>query len=259
MTIEPCPITSVLSCRHSSLAAVSTPLLLGGAGVTPVMPHRITRVPAHHALLWGVGHSGHATHLASHAPSPRSAATALPAPYPSPCSLPILRAQHPRCPAAVPLLPNLARVPPNLGGVEHAGLLSPTWPQAFSPSPHSPPYLPSLPRLPHPLSPLSPFSPLSPLSPFSPLSPLPPIFPRSPISHLSPPSPRAQGAGELVGADELVVGLPVSWDRSEGPQAATCRQFAQSLAKPAAVEGVRVFLHDEYSTSQDALDLMIQS
>ncbi|CAI5480953.1 unnamed protein product [Closterium sp. Yama58-4] len=61
------------------------------------------------------------------------------------------------------------------------------------------------------------------------------------------------------GADELVVGLPVSWDRSEGPQAATCRQFAQSLAKPAAVQGVRVFLHDEYSTSQDALDLMIQS
>ncbi|CAI5534610.1 unnamed protein product [Closterium sp. Naga37s-1] len=61
------------------------------------------------------------------------------------------------------------------------------------------------------------------------------------------------------GADELVVGLPVSWDRSEGPQAATCRQFAQSLAKPAAVQGVRIFLHDEYSTSQDALDLMIQS
>ncbi|CAI7766128.1 unnamed protein product [Closterium sp. NIES-53] len=61
------------------------------------------------------------------------------------------------------------------------------------------------------------------------------------------------------GADELVVGLPVSWDQSEGPQAATCRQFAQSLAKPAAVQGVRVFLHDEYSTSQDALDLMIQS
>ncbi|GJP54772.1 hypothetical protein CLOM_g13817 [Closterium sp. NIES-68] len=29
--------------------------------------------------------------------------------------------------------------------------------------------------------------------------------------------------------------------------------------KPAAIQGVRVFLHDEYSTSQDALDLMIQS
>lgn len=39
---------------------------------------------------------------------------------------------------------------------------------------------------------------------------------------------------ETEGADEIIVGLPVSIDQTEGKQAVRSTEFARSLAKPAA-------------------------
>ncbi|KAG0570281.1 hypothetical protein M758_6G144900 [Ceratodon purpureus] len=58
-------------------------------------------------------------------------------------------------------------------------------------------------------------------------------------------------------ADEFVVGLPKSWDGKDSEQANKCRSFAGRLSNLAARRGWRVYLHDEYGTSQDALDYMI--
>ncbi|XP_024524615.1 uncharacterized protein LOC112344340 [Selaginella moellendorffii] len=58
-------------------------------------------------------------------------------------------------------------------------------------------------------------------------------------------------------ADEFIVGLPRSWDAQETEQSNKTRTFAGRLAQYSAEEGVRVFLHDEYMTSEDALEFMI--
>lgn len=58
-------------------------------------------------------------------------------------------------------------------------------------------------------------------------------------------------------ADEFVVGLPKGWDGKDTEQAHKCRSFAGRLSYIAARRGWRVYLHDEYGTSQDALGYMI--
>lgn len=58
-------------------------------------------------------------------------------------------------------------------------------------------------------------------------------------------------------ADEFVVGLPKAWDGKDTEQANKCRSFAGRLSYLAARRGWRVYLQDEYGTSQDALGYMI--
>lgn len=58
-------------------------------------------------------------------------------------------------------------------------------------------------------------------------------------------------------ADEFVVGLPKSFDGKDSEQANKSRSFAGRLSYLAAQRGWRVYLQDEYGTSQDALDYMI--
>lgn len=57
--------------------------------------------------------------------------------------------------------------------------------------------------------------------------------------------------------DEFVVGLPKAWDGKDTEQANKCRSFAGRLSYLAARRGWRVYLQDEYGTSEDALDYMI--
>lgn len=68
-----------------------------------------------------------------------------------------------------------------------------------------------------------------------------------------PPGPRLVDAvGEAIrehGPDELVVGLPLNMDGSEGPAAEGAKAFAQDLA---AASGLPVRLHDERLSSAAA-------
>lgn len=57
-------------------------------------------------------------------------------------------------------------------------------------------------------------------------------------------------------ADEVVVGLPVSLDGSEGPAAAAARRFA---ARVAAAVDVPVVLHDERFSSTTAERTMLEA
>ncbi|XP_024388997.1 uncharacterized protein [Physcomitrium patens] len=61
----------------------------------------------------------------------------------------------------------------------------------------------------------------------------------------------------LTRADEFVVGLPKAWDGKDSDQANKCRSFAGRLANIVGRREWRVYLQDEYGTSQDALDYMI--
>lgn len=60
-------------------------------------------------------------------------------------------------------------------------------------------------------------------------------------------------------ADEFVVGLPKYWDGKDSEQAHKVRSFAGRLANLAAPCGWRVYLQDEYGSSQDALNYMIET
>lgn len=68
---------------------------------------------------------------------------------------------------------------------------------------------------------------------------------------------RIRGTIEAHGAGEIVIGLPLNMDGSEGPQAAKIRAFAQLLGEGAP--GVPIHLHDERLTSDEADALMAQS
>ncbi|KAI3841432.1 hypothetical protein MKW92_010763 [Papaver armeniacum] len=57
--------------------------------------------------------------------------------------------------------------------------------------------------------------------------------------------------------DEFIVGLPKSADGKETPQSNKVRSVAGRFAVRAAERGWRVFLQDEYGTSMEALDFMI--
>ncbi|KAJ4774031.1 Holliday junction resolvase [Rhynchospora pubera] len=58
-------------------------------------------------------------------------------------------------------------------------------------------------------------------------------------------------------ADELIVGLPQSFDLTETYQSHKVRAFVRKLAVRAADTGLRVYLQDEHGTSKDALNYMI--
>ncbi|OVA05637.1 Resolvase [Macleaya cordata] len=58
-------------------------------------------------------------------------------------------------------------------------------------------------------------------------------------------------------ADEFIIGLPKSADGKETPQSNKVRSVAGRLAVRAAERGWRVYLQDEYATSMEALDFMI--
>ncbi|XP_027106499.1 uncharacterized protein [Coffea arabica] len=57
--------------------------------------------------------------------------------------------------------------------------------------------------------------------------------------------------------DEFIIGLPISIDGRETPQSNKVRSVAGRLAVRAAERGLRVYLQDEYGTSTEALDRMI--
>ncbi|MCL7040917.1 hypothetical protein MKW94_022365 [Papaver nudicaule] len=57
--------------------------------------------------------------------------------------------------------------------------------------------------------------------------------------------------------DEFIVGLPKSSDGKETPQSNKVRSVAGRFAVRAAERGLRVYLQDEYGTSLEALDFMI--
>ncbi|KAI3951585.1 hypothetical protein MKX01_018701 [Papaver californicum] len=57
--------------------------------------------------------------------------------------------------------------------------------------------------------------------------------------------------------DEFIVGLPKSADGKETPQSNKVRSVAGRFAVRAAERGWRVFLQDEYGTSMEAVDFMI--
>ncbi|KAH9331721.1 hypothetical protein KI387_003829, partial [Taxus chinensis] len=57
--------------------------------------------------------------------------------------------------------------------------------------------------------------------------------------------------------DELIVGIPKSFDGTENVQSNKVRSIAGRLAVRAAERGWRVYLQNEYGTSEDALDFMI--
>ncbi|XP_021748816.1 uncharacterized protein LOC110714583 [Chenopodium quinoa] len=57
--------------------------------------------------------------------------------------------------------------------------------------------------------------------------------------------------------DEFIIGLPKSSDGNETPQSNKVRSVAGRLAVRAAERGWRVYLQDEYGTSVEAMDRMI--
>lgn len=57
--------------------------------------------------------------------------------------------------------------------------------------------------------------------------------------------------------DEFIIGLPKSSDGKETPQSNKVRSVAGRLAIRAAERGWRVYLQDEYGTSTEAMDHMI--
>lgn len=57
--------------------------------------------------------------------------------------------------------------------------------------------------------------------------------------------------------DEFIIGLPKSSDGNETPQSNKVRSVAGRIAVRAAEWGWRVYLQDEYGTSADAMDRMI--
>ncbi|KAL2620669.1 hypothetical protein R1flu_000874 [Riccia fluitans] len=59
-------------------------------------------------------------------------------------------------------------------------------------------------------------------------------------------------------ADELIVGLPRSFDGKETAQSSKTRSFAGRLAGQAALRGWRVYLQDEYGSTQDGLGYMLE-
>ncbi|KNA21701.1 hypothetical protein SOVF_040290 isoform B [Spinacia oleracea] len=59
--------------------------------------------------------------------------------------------------------------------------------------------------------------------------------------------------------DEFIVGLPKSSDGKETPQSNKVRSVAGRLAVRAAERGWRVYLQDEYGTSVEAMDRMINT
>lgn len=58
-------------------------------------------------------------------------------------------------------------------------------------------------------------------------------------------------------ADEFIIGLPKSSDGEETIQSNIVRSVAGRLAIRAAERGWRVYLHDEYGTTNAAIDRMI--
>lgn len=85
-------------------------------------------------------------------------------------------------------------------------------------------------------------------------------------------SPRALAVVELRGqklelrlmeiaqreeVDEFIVGLPRSWDGKETAESNKVRSVAGRLAVRAAERGWRVFLQDEYGTSAEALNHLV--
>eukprot|EP00850_Spirogloea_muscicola_P006909 SM000034S12663 [mRNA] locus=s34:51813:53391:- [translate_table: standard] len=60
------------------------------------------------------------------------------------------------------------------------------------------------------------------------------------------------------GANEFVVGLPLSAQNKQTLQSVKCRAFASLLASHAASRGWKVFLYNEYNTSQDAMAYMLK-
>ncbi|CAM6088269.1 unnamed protein product [Calypogeia fissa] len=58
-------------------------------------------------------------------------------------------------------------------------------------------------------------------------------------------------------ADEFIVGLPISFDGKETSQSNKTRSVAGKLAAQAAQRGWRVYLLNEYGSSQDGLDYML--
>ncbi|XP_024632060.1 putative pre-16S rRNA nuclease isoform X4 [Medicago truncatula] len=58
-------------------------------------------------------------------------------------------------------------------------------------------------------------------------------------------------------ADEFIIGLPKSCDSEETIQSNIVRSVAGRLAIRAAERGWRVYLHDEYGTTNAAIDRMI--
>ncbi|XP_020585206.1 uncharacterized protein LOC110027912 isoform X2 [Phalaenopsis equestris] len=63
---------------------------------------------------------------------------------------------------------------------------------------------------------------------------------------------------EMEEADEFIIGLPKSHDGKETPQSNKVRSIAGRIAVQAAERGWRVYLQDEYGTTLDALDYMIE-
>ncbi|KAL3700495.1 hypothetical protein R1sor_018517 [Riccia sorocarpa] len=59
-------------------------------------------------------------------------------------------------------------------------------------------------------------------------------------------------------ADEFIVGLPRSFDGKETTQSNKTRSFAGRLAGQAALRGWRVYLQDEYGSTQDGLGYMLE-
>lgn len=68
---------------------------------------------------------------------------------------------------------------------------------------------------------------------------------------------RLMEIAEREEADEFIIGLPKSCDGKETSQSNKVRSVAGRLAVRAAERGLRVYLHDEHGTSEEALDLMI--
>ncbi|KAH0456182.1 hypothetical protein IEQ34_014089 [Dendrobium chrysotoxum] len=58
--------------------------------------------------------------------------------------------------------------------------------------------------------------------------------------------------------DEFIIGLPKSYDGKETQQSNKVRSIAGRIAVQAAERGWRVYLQNEYGTSVEALDLMIE-
>lgn len=58
-------------------------------------------------------------------------------------------------------------------------------------------------------------------------------------------------------ADEFIIGLPKSCDGKETIQSNIVRSFTGRLANRAAERGWRVYLHDEYGTTNAAIDRMV--
>ncbi|KAL0905384.1 hypothetical protein M5K25_023800 [Dendrobium thyrsiflorum] len=63
---------------------------------------------------------------------------------------------------------------------------------------------------------------------------------------------------EMEEVDEFIIGLPKSHDGKETQQSNKVRSIAGRIAVQAAERGWRVYLQNEYGTSVEALDLMIE-